>query len=81
MPQSPASYFRRAEAGTRVWIEENEGAGSAVYVRRTADALYAFPLQCRRAASRCGALRRGGVGDRVRPRRDRAALAASDSRR
>jgi len=45
LPQSPASYFATLKSGNGVWIEENEGAGSAVYVRRTDDALYAFPLQ------------------------------------
>ncbi|MEY2549656.1 MAG: two-component system, NtrC family, nitrogen regulation sensor histidine kinase NtrY [Verrucomicrobiota bacterium] len=45
LPQSPASYFAALKPGRGVWIEENEGAGSAVYVRRTEDALYAFPLQ------------------------------------
>jgi len=45
LPQSPASYFATLKPGRGIWIEANEGAGSAVYVRRTADALYAFPLQ------------------------------------
>ncbi|MEA2164585.1 MAG: two-component system, NtrC family, nitrogen regulation sensor histidine kinase NtrY [Thermoanaerobaculia bacterium] len=45
LPQSPASYFATLKPGSGVWIEQNEGAGSAVYVRRTDDALYAFPLQ------------------------------------
>ncbi|HEX3069211.1 MAG TPA: ATP-binding protein [Thermoanaerobaculia bacterium] len=45
LPQSPTSYFTTLKSGNGVWIEENEGAGSAVYVRRTDDALYAFPLQ------------------------------------
>ena len=45
LPQNPASYFATLKPGRGVWIEENEGAGSAVYVRRTDDALYAFPLQ------------------------------------
>lgn len=45
LPQSPASYFAALKQGHGIWIEENEGAGSAVYVRRTEDALYAFPLQ------------------------------------
>jgi nitrogen fixation/metabolism regulation signal transduction histidine kinase len=45
LPQSPASYFASLKPGRGIWIEENEGAGSAVYVRRTEDALYAFPLQ------------------------------------
>jgi nitrogen fixation/metabolism regulation signal transduction histidine kinase len=45
LPQNPASYFATIKPGHGIWIEENEGAGSAVYVRRTEDALYAFPLQ------------------------------------
>jgi len=45
LPRSPASYFAALKPGRGIWIEENEGAGSAVYVRRTEDALYAFPLQ------------------------------------
>ena len=45
LPQSPASYFATLKPGSGLWIEQNEGAGSAVYVRRTEDALYAFPLQ------------------------------------
>lgn len=45
LPQSPASYFATLKPGPGLWIEENEGPGSAVYVRRTDDALYAFPLQ------------------------------------
>jgi nitrogen fixation/metabolism regulation signal transduction histidine kinase len=45
LPQSPASYFATLKPGKGLWIEQNEGAGSAVYVRRTDDALYAFPLQ------------------------------------
>jgi len=45
LPQSPTSYFAALKPGTGVWIEQNEGVGSAVYVRRTEDALYGFPLQ------------------------------------
>src|SRR3954470_1924705 len=45
LPQSPAFYFGSLKPGNGVWIEQNEGAGSAVYVRRTDDALYTFPLQ------------------------------------
>ncbi len=45
LPQSPAYYFATLKPGNGIWLEENEGAGSAVYVRRTEDALYAFPLQ------------------------------------
>jgi nitrogen fixation/metabolism regulation signal transduction histidine kinase len=45
LPQSPGSFFAGLKPGNGVWIEENEGPGSAVYLRRTEDALYAFPLQ------------------------------------
>ncbi len=45
LPQRPAYYFASLKPGNGLWIEANEGAGSAVYVRRTEDALYAFPLQ------------------------------------
>ena len=45
LPQSPASYYASLKPDHGMWIEENEGAGSAVYLRRTEDALYAFPLQ------------------------------------
>jgi len=45
LPQSPISYFATLKPGNGMWIEQNEGAGSAVYLRRTDDAIYAFPLQ------------------------------------
>ena len=63
LPQSPASYFAALKPGTGMWIEENEGAGSAVYVRRTEDALYAFPLQVpTRGAAGAARRRRGDLG-------------------
>jgi len=57
LPKSPTSYFATLKPGSGIWIEENEGAGSAVYVRRTEDALYAFPLQ---VATRGQQVRRAG---------------------
>ncbi|HEX9459180.1 MAG TPA: ATP-binding protein, partial [Thermoanaerobaculia bacterium] len=57
LPRSPSSYFATLKPGHGIWIEENEGAGSAVYVRRTDDALYAFPLQ---VATRGQQVRRAG---------------------
>jgi nitrogen fixation/metabolism regulation signal transduction histidine kinase len=43
LPQSPAWYFAALKPGHGVWTDD--GSGSAVYIRRTEDALYAFPLQ------------------------------------
>ncbi|MGH9422927.1 MAG: HAMP domain-containing protein, partial [Thermoanaerobaculia bacterium] len=57
LPQSPAYYFKTIKPGGGLWIEENEGVGTAVYVRRTDDALYAFPLQ---VATRGQQVRRAG---------------------
>ena len=42
LPQSAKFYFATLKPGRGIWIEGN--AGSAIYVRRTDDALYAFPL-------------------------------------
>ena len=57
LPQSPVSYFATLKPGHGMWIEQNEGAGSAVYLRRTDDAIYAFPLQ---VATRGQQVRRAG---------------------
>jgi nitrogen fixation/metabolism regulation signal transduction histidine kinase len=57
LPKSPAFYFATLKPGRGMWIEENEGAGSAVYLRRTDDAIYAFPLQ---VATRGQQVRRAG---------------------
>lgn len=45
LPRNPSAYLSSMKAGQGLWIEENEGVGSAVYLRRTDSALYAFPLQ------------------------------------
>jgi signal transduction histidine kinase len=42
LPQSPQWYFATLKPGRGEWIEGS--AGSAIYVRRTDNALYAFPL-------------------------------------
>jgi signal transduction histidine kinase len=42
LPQSPQWYFATLKPGRGTWIEGS--AGSAIYVRRTDNALYAFPL-------------------------------------
>ena len=57
LPKSPSFYFAALKPGHGMWIEENEGAGSAVYLRRTDDAIYAFPLQ---VATRGQQVRRAG---------------------
>jgi signal transduction histidine kinase/HAMP domain-containing protein len=41
LPQSAKFYFATLKSGRGMWIED---AGSAIYVRRSDDALYAFPL-------------------------------------
>ena len=43
LPQSPAWYFAALKPGRGVWVETADR--SAVFMRRTEDALYAFPLQ------------------------------------
>jgi signal transduction histidine kinase/HAMP domain-containing protein len=42
LPQNPQWYFATLNPGRGTWIEGS--AGSAIYVRRTENALYAFPL-------------------------------------
>lgn len=44
LPQSPARYFATLRPGQGVWANAAT-AGTAVYVRRTENAVYAFPLQ------------------------------------
>ncbi|MBK5259387.1 MAG: HAMP domain-containing protein [Thermoanaerobaculia bacterium] len=43
LPQNPAWYFARINPGNGIWVEPSDS--SAVYIRRTDRALYAFPLQ------------------------------------
>ncbi len=45
LPQSPPWYFASLKPGRGVWVDPADRSGSAVFVRRTEDALYAFPLQ------------------------------------
>jgi len=45
LPQSPPWYFASLKPGRGIWVEPADRSGSAVFVRRTEDALYAFPLQ------------------------------------
>ena len=44
LPQKPSWYFERLRPGTGTWVAAPFGESSLAYVRRTADALYAFPL-------------------------------------
>ena len=45
LPQSPALYYARLKQGQGVWVPSTSPEASALYVRRGANALYAFPLQ------------------------------------
>ena len=47
LPQSPSWYFAVLRPGRGVWVQGIGGMGgeSAIYVRRSDNALYAFPLQ------------------------------------
>ncbi|MCU1349502.1 MAG: kinE 2, partial [Acidobacteria bacterium] len=57
LPQSPAWYFARLKPPSGMWVEGVDSAGSAIYLRRTDNAIYAFPLQI----PTCGDhVRRGG---------------------
>ena len=44
-PQSPTWYFQRLKPASGMWVDGVNGAGSAIYLRRADDAIYAFPLQ------------------------------------
>jgi len=56
LPQSPVSYLGRLKPGEGMWIPSAAGQ-SAIYIRRSGDALYAFPLQ---VATRGQQVRRAG---------------------
>ena len=45
LPQNADRYFSMLKNGQGVWVNATEGAGNAVYVRRSENVLYAFPIQ------------------------------------
>jgi signal transduction histidine kinase/HAMP domain-containing protein len=46
LPQSPALYFARMKPGGALWVESlDQTAASELYLRRSENAVYAFPLQ------------------------------------
>jgi len=46
LPQSPARYFARMKPGGAMWVESSDpAAASELYLRRSENALFAFPLQ------------------------------------
>ena len=45
LPQSPSWYFAALKPGEGTWVRAAEGGGATIYVRRSDNALYAFPLQ------------------------------------
>ncbi|MCU1246250.1 MAG: kinE 2, partial [Acidobacteria bacterium] len=45
LPQSPVRYFSLLKPGQGIWVESPQsGARTAIYLRRTEDVLFAFPL-------------------------------------
>jgi len=44
LPQSPAWYVATMKSGRGMWVNGALGDSSAIYLRRTDDALFAFPL-------------------------------------
>ncbi|MEO8036898.1 MAG: HAMP domain-containing protein, partial [Acidobacteriota bacterium] len=59
LPQNPIWYFARLKPGHGTWVEQIDGAGTAIYLRRTENALYGFPLQLATVARQVR--RAGGV--------------------
>ncbi len=45
LPQNPNWYLGVLKPGHGMWVQGTDGSDSAIYVRRSANALYAFPLQ------------------------------------
>jgi nitrogen fixation/metabolism regulation signal transduction histidine kinase len=45
LPQSPTWYFASLKPASGMWVEAIDSIGSAVYLRRTDDTIYAFPLR------------------------------------
>ena len=45
LPQKPSWYFQRLAPGAGLWARSPYREASMIYVRRTEEALYAFPLQ------------------------------------
>ncbi|HUP47465.1 MAG TPA: ATP-binding protein [Thermoanaerobaculia bacterium] len=43
LPQTPSWYFDRLTPGSGIWVQAPHGQSALVYVRRTDEALYAFP--------------------------------------
>ncbi|HEX6178649.1 MAG TPA: ATP-binding protein [Thermoanaerobaculia bacterium] len=59
LPQKPSWYVARLKPGSGVWVTSPEGDASMIYVRRTENALYAFPQDRPTVAQRIR--RAGGV--------------------
>ncbi|MEO6260465.1 MAG: ATP-binding protein [Thermoanaerobaculia bacterium] len=57
LPQSPVHYFASLRMGSGAWVRGSDSGGAAIYLRKTDNALYAFPLQ---VASRGQQIRRAG---------------------
>jgi signal transduction histidine kinase len=59
LPQNPAWYFRQLRPGRGVWVDGPPGQPSLIYLRRTENALHAFPLEAVTVAQQIR--RAGGV--------------------
>jgi signal transduction histidine kinase len=45
LPQSADRYFAILKNGQGIWVNSSEGTGTAVYLRRSENVLFAFPIQ------------------------------------
>ncbi|HEX6161487.1 MAG TPA: ATP-binding protein, partial [Thermoanaerobaculia bacterium] len=59
LPQNPARYFTQLKPGSGLWVRSPDSGATAIYLRRSENALYAFPLQLPTVAQQIR--RAGGV--------------------
>ncbi|HEY0141752.1 MAG TPA: ATP-binding protein [Thermoanaerobaculia bacterium] len=45
LPQNAARYFAQLKPGSGLWVRSPDSEATAIYLRRSENALYAFPLQ------------------------------------
>ncbi|HVS33932.1 MAG TPA: ATP-binding protein [Thermoanaerobaculia bacterium] len=45
LPQNPARYYASLQPGTGMWVTDAGDKASAIYLRRSPNALYAFPVE------------------------------------
>jgi signal transduction histidine kinase len=59
LPQSPSRYIAQLKPGSGIWVRSTDADATMLYVRRSENALYAFPLQTATPAQQIR--RAGGV--------------------